>query len=145
MGTDKIKISGQHKSGHSLSALRSNSFSVICLCIMAFYLVRPVLPFVEYAINKEYISKNLCINKDKPHNCCHGKCYLDEQLRKNTEPLESNKNNNKKAFPDKIVEDHLKAESVFTAPAVKIIIIICYYSTRIINSDTFPLFVPPRL
>lgn len=141
---NKIKISGQHKGKHSLSTLRSTSFSVICLCILVFYLIRPVLPFIEYAVYKDYISKNLCINKDKPQNCCQGKCYLDEQLKKNAEPLESNKDNNKKSVPDKIIEDHLKAEIVFTAPAVQFIIITFNYSTRIINSHLPALFVPPK-
>lgn len=141
---DYIKISGKHKSKHSLYTLRSTSFSVICLCILMFYFVRPILPFVEYAMYKDYISKHLCINKDKPQNCCQGKCYLDEQLKKNAVPLESSKDNNKKSVPDKVIEDHLKTEIVFSAPAVKFIIITCCYSTRIINSYLSTLFVPPK-
>ncbi|MCG8232957.1 hypothetical protein [Tenacibaculum finnmarkense] len=39
-------------------------------------MLRPVAPFVEYAINYDYISKVLCINKDKPELHCNGKCQL---------------------------------------------------------------------
>lgn len=39
-------------------------------------MLRPVAPFVEYAINYDYISKVLCINKDKPALQCNGKCQL---------------------------------------------------------------------
>ncbi|WP_145993559.1 hypothetical protein [Tenacibaculum dicentrarchi] len=39
-------------------------------------MLRPVAPFVEYAINYDYISKVLCINKDKPELACNGKCQL---------------------------------------------------------------------
>jgi hypothetical protein len=35
-----------------------------------------------YQLNKEYIAKNLCENRDKPKMNCCGKCYLKKQLRK---------------------------------------------------------------
>ena len=37
-------------------------------------------PFVDYAINKEYIAKVLCINQEKPELACHGKCHLKKEL-----------------------------------------------------------------
>ncbi len=37
---------------------------------------------VSYQINKEYISKNLCENRDKPLLHCNGKCHLAKQLQK---------------------------------------------------------------
>ncbi|PKH49706.1 hypothetical protein CXF68_02905 [Tenacibaculum sp. Bg11-29] len=45
-------------------------------------MLRPVAPFVEYAINYDYISKVLCINKDKPALQCNGKCQLMQKLEK---------------------------------------------------------------
>ncbi len=45
-------------------------------------MLRPVAPFVEYAINYDYISDVLCINKDKPEMHCNGKCYVMKQLEK---------------------------------------------------------------
>ena len=141
---DKIKISGQHKNIHSHFTIRSTSFSVICLCILVFYLVRPILPFVEYAMNKDYISKNLCINKDKPHNCCQGKCYLHEQLKKNFEPLDSNRDTNKKVVPDKIMEDHVPSKGITSNPFEAEIILATNYSFRIIDSFQSSFFVPPK-
>jgi len=35
-----------------------------------------------YQINKDYIAKNLCENRDKPKMKCCGKCYLRKQLKK---------------------------------------------------------------
>lgn len=43
-------------------------------------MLRPIAPFVEYAINYDYISKVLCINKDKPELNCNGKCQLMMEL-----------------------------------------------------------------
>lgn len=34
----------------------------------------------EYTINKEYIAKNLCINKERPKLHCKGKCQLMKKL-----------------------------------------------------------------
>jgi hypothetical protein len=45
-------------------------------------MLRPVAPFVEYVINYDYISKVLCINKDKPALQCNGKCQLMQKLEK---------------------------------------------------------------
>ena len=45
-------------------------------------MLRPIAPFVEYAINYDYISKVLCINKDKPEMNCNGKCQLMKELEK---------------------------------------------------------------
>jgi len=43
-------------------------------------MLRPLTPFVEYAINYDYVSKVLCINKDKPELHCNGKCQLMKKL-----------------------------------------------------------------
>lgn len=35
----------------------------------------------DYFLNKSYIAKVLCINKEKPRMHCNGKCYLAKQLK----------------------------------------------------------------
>lgn len=35
---------------------------------------------LEYQLNKDYIAKNLCVNRAKPSCCCHGKCYLTKKM-----------------------------------------------------------------
>ena len=44
-------------------------------------MLKPIAPFVEYAINYDYISKVLCINKDKPELSCKGTCQLMKKLQ----------------------------------------------------------------
>lgn len=34
----------------------------------------------DFYINRSYIAKNLCVNKDKPMMHCNGKCYLTKKL-----------------------------------------------------------------
>ncbi|MEN9488966.1 MAG: hypothetical protein RL494_1231 [Bacteroidota bacterium] len=56
--------------------------------------LKPVLPVVEYVVNYEYISKVLCVNKDKPKLQCNGKCHLMKELAKaseNEKPISSDK------------------------------------------------------
>jgi hypothetical protein len=48
-------------------------------------LLKPILPVVEYVVNYEYISKVLCVNKDKPMLHCNGKCQLMKELAKASE------------------------------------------------------------
>ena len=45
-------------------------------------MLKPIAPFVEFAINQDYIAKFLCINQDKPEMNCGGKCHLMKQLEK---------------------------------------------------------------
>ena len=50
-----------------------------------FMLLKPFIPIVEYAVNYEYISKVLCVNKAKPELKCNGKCHLMKELAKSSE------------------------------------------------------------
>jgi hypothetical protein len=53
--------------------------------IALLFLLRPVLPVAEYAVNYGYISKELCVNKNKPKLHCNGKCHLMKELAKASE------------------------------------------------------------
>ncbi|MDI6031864.1 hypothetical protein QLS91_02135 [Flavobacterium sp. LB2P84] len=66
----------------------------IIFIIVFIMLVKPILPVLEYVVNYEYISKVLCINKDKPKMQCNGKCHLMKELAKASDaekPLSSDK------------------------------------------------------
>jgi hypothetical protein len=64
--------------------------------ITLLFLLKPVLPFVEYVVNYEYIATQLCENKSKPRLKCNGKCHLAKELAKaskDEKPLSQNKKN----------------------------------------------------
>ena len=66
----------------------------IVFLLALFILVKPVLPVIDYVVNYEYISKELCVNKAKPKMKCNGKCHLMKELAKvseNETPISSNK------------------------------------------------------
>ena len=65
----------------------------IVFLLALFILVKPVLPVLDYVVNYEYISKELCVNKAKPKMKCNGKCHLMKELAKASEnetPISSN-------------------------------------------------------
>lgn len=64
---------------------------------MIFFLVlRPLVPIIDYAVNYQYISEVLCINKDRPEVHCKGKCYLSKELTKaSQEDSENHKTKNR--------------------------------------------------
>ena len=77
--------------------MKNGIISGILLLVLSAYLIIPVLPVIDYLINKDYIAKNLCINKDKPKSCCKGKCHMVKQLQKtNPNPGNDSQNTNKR-------------------------------------------------
>lgn len=54
--------------------------SIVLLSVFAASIIRPVLPFLEYIIDYDYIVEVLCINKEEPELQCNGKCHLKKQL-----------------------------------------------------------------
>lgn len=71
----------------------------IVVIIALSLLLKPILPLVDYGLNYDYISKVLCINKEKPQMHCNGKCHLMKELAKASEsekPINSDKKDNSK-------------------------------------------------
>lgn len=67
------------------------------LSVLFLSAIRPYFPYVDYAINKEYIAKVLCENIEKPKLACNGKCHLKKELKKAKEVDYSEKEGNVKS------------------------------------------------
>lgn len=67
-----------------------------------------------YQVNKDYIARNLCENKDKPQMKCCGKCYLKKQLKKLDENDESSRAPQVKIEKNEIVTFILPQSIYFT-------------------------------
>jgi len=52
--------------------------------------LRPVLPLINYAVNYDYIVKNLCENRNIPQSTCKGKCYVAKELAKTEKQSNTN-------------------------------------------------------
>ncbi len=61
------------------------------------FLIRPVVPYIQYRLQQEQIAETKCENKDNVKLECHGKCFLAKKLKEvftdessaseNTKPL----------------------------------------------------------
>ncbi|MHC5201381.1 hypothetical protein ACYSNV_04070 [Myroides sp. LJL119] len=47
-----------------------------------FMLFKPMIVVVEYVVLYDYITQELCVNKQQEDLQCNGKCYLSKQLTK---------------------------------------------------------------
>ena len=52
-------------------------------------MLQPLMPYVEYELNRSYIASNLCENIDEPELQCNGSCHLRKQIKKQAEEKEN--------------------------------------------------------
>lgn len=74
----------------------------IAIFLVTLYVVamlKPFAPFMEYAVNYEYISTVLCVNKDKPKMECNGKCHLAKEVEEQQKEEKSAVNIDLKEYP----------------------------------------------
>ncbi len=66
-------------------SLRANPMRTAILYIWLFTTILPTFSqwgtIAYYKVNKEYITRVLCQNRDKPQLHCDGKCYLAKKLK----------------------------------------------------------------
>lgn len=62
-------------------------FAIILTLLIAWPLMLKVFVFTSWQINKDFIAKNNCIERNNTASDCKGKCQLIKQL-KETEPTE---------------------------------------------------------
>ena len=124
--------------------MKTGIISGTLLLVLTAYLVIPVLPVIDYLIHKDYIAKNLCVNRNKPHSCCKCKCYLVKQLKKTSTNTEGESKNAEKRIQLKDTDQFLATkvwQPVFQTKDIHYLIF---------NSSNFKLlavnaiFVPPK-
>lgn len=124
--------------------MKSVIVSGILLLVMAAYLIIPVVPVIDYLINKDYIAKNLCINKDKPKSCCKGKCHMVKQLQKANKKTENDPKNTNSRVQLKELNEFIVSHACSYSPKITSH---TYFVSNIITSDQMAcsaIFVPPK-
>ena len=120
-------------------------YAYIQLVILVFYIIRPVMPYIEYAVNKDYIVNNLCINRDNPHISCEGNCHLEKQLKKSSDTNNDtkDKNTNKKVQNEDVREflsAHITIPKVFGTN----ITLLVNPNTPLTTRSLSAIFIPPK-
>ncbi len=59
--------------------------TVISIFLLMVLALRTAMPILDYAVNYEYISTQLCENRAKPELRCNGKCYVKKEILKSSE------------------------------------------------------------
>jgi hypothetical protein len=62
----------------------------------------PFLPYLEYALNHEYIANELCVNKARPELKCNGQCYLMLRMQEMVAEQQQQESND---FPAPLAEE----------------------------------------
>ncbi len=114
------------------------------LLVLTAYLIIPVLPVIDYLIHKEYIAKNLCINRNKPHSCCKGKCYLVKQLKRTSAKTEGESKNTEKRIQLKDTDQFLANKAWQPALQKNDFHYLTFNSTNFQLLAVNAVFVPPK-
>lgn len=108
-------------------------------------LLKPVFPVVEYLINYDYISTELCENKAKPEMHCNGKCHLAKEIAKTIHAESSNPYEKKVSSPqfDYVYFQEIQAIPFTTIKWITCLKITSVYSNiyKYLHDDT--TFHPP--
>ena len=110
-------------------------------------MLRPIVPIVNYAVNYEYISTELCENKDEPEMDCNGMCYLKKELAKEIQESNPASESKKVNFVETSllfcsVIENFTFERVFFEEEDKNLI---SYSNLYQNENTYSIFHPPAI
>jgi hypothetical protein len=127
--------------------MKSRIISITLLGILIFNIFRFEIPYIQYAIFKSYIAKNLCVNRDKPKSCCEGKCFREKQVKilNETSDTETTKESNTtKISPSKEVKEFLPSQNIL--PPVPEYSFSNYQRTEISITSRYisAIFVPPK-
>ncbi len=96
--------------------------AILVMFSLSFQVLVKVAIIGWYELNKDYIAKNLCENRDKPQMKCCGKCYLRKQLKKAEDGTDANGKqapgkNIKIELAEFVVPQRISIPSFYTAAA----------------------------
>lgn len=55
--------------------------SIVLMVTILMQSLSQLIVWAGYEVNLNYISKELCVNKEVKDSCCHGKCYLKKEMQ----------------------------------------------------------------
>lgn len=96
--------------------------------------IRPVLPLINYAVNYDYIVKNLCENRNVPQSTCKGKCYVGKELAK------TEKQTNPQTIKISVIDVFLHHEILSFSNRYEDELLIKNSDSRYLNSHTSEYF-----
>jgi hypothetical protein len=124
--------------------LKHRIFAITLLVVMVFTIGRYQIPYIQYNLFKDYIAKNLCVNREMKDNDCQGKCFLKKQIKATDENNNVGENNTKKKVQKTEGEDFLYSSVSIPDPIeivnLSIAVTVKVKTLRFKNV----IFVPPK-
>lgn len=116
--------------------------SIILLFAMSFSCFSRLCVIAGYELNKSYIARVLCVNRDKPAMHCNGKCYLRKKLQQD----QQRKNNENSTIGNKldIVLFCADEQTLFFPELQSSSFVFSTVKSHYYSSPSFGFFHPPR-
>lgn len=100
-----------------------------------------VIVLLDFRLNKNYIAASLCVNRDKPRSCCHGKCFLKKQLQKEDDQGKNGPPVSKDKIDIPLFCETITAKNINPQSSDKIFS--DYYLLKKYTNISSPVFHPP--
>ncbi|MDO9254681.1 MAG: hypothetical protein Q7U54_04145 [Bacteroidales bacterium] len=124
--------------------MKSGIISSFLLFVLTAYIVIPVVPIFDYLLHKDYIAKNLCVNRNKPKSCCKGKCYMVKQLKKTRANTEGESKNTEKKIQLKDTDQFLAIKTSQPIPQKNDFNYLIFNFSSLHLLAVNAIFVPPK-
>jgi hypothetical protein len=78
---NKNKKSVSFALGVSFSPMYKYPVTILLILLIAAQSFSKWCLIAQFQVNRDYISKNLCVNRRNPISCCKGTCFLNKALQ----------------------------------------------------------------
>jgi hypothetical protein len=107
-------------------------YLAVLMLVFSVKIIYPIAVIINFQLNKEFISNNVCIQREVKNNCCKGSCDLNEKLN----VLQESDNNNQNIPISKTSKD---AEILFLTIIQNWNFEVCEFQKSLFQNDFFSL------
>ncbi len=116
--------------------------AILIASVFLFQSASKLLIMADYEMNKEFIAKNLCENKEKPKSTCNGKCHLAKELKKQDKKENQTSNSQKEKYENQFYSEVKKSDVINTDLTNNQLAVLYQFTNYANYLDS--IFQPPR-
>lgn len=116
--------------------------AILVAFVFLFQSASKLLIMADYEMNKEFIAKNLCENKEKPKSTCNGKCHLAKELKKQDKKENQTSNSQKEKYENQFYSEVKKSDVINTDLTNNQLAVLYQFTNYANYLDS--IFQPPR-
>ncbi len=100
---------------------------------------------MDYAINFDFIVKNICVQKDEIENMCMGSCYLTEQLKQKLLEAQDNTAKKENTVSFQMLSFHFVEDKPEASKSLNNVRYFKHQTRSIDSHSSKPLLQPPQV